>query len=265
MKTEYLSTGKAAALFSVTASAVLKWIKSGKIPANRTAGGHYRISKNVVLSMAGANSVHEEDERNGSTEEPFQYCWEFKAKSGEVEEGCRDCVVYKARVGRCYEMSGLPSEAGHARLFCSESCKDCDYYKMVLDQQLNVLVVTDHPALRESLLSYSPEDLAYNLRFTDCEYKCSMLVENYCPDYVVLDCSMGADRSREFALNLSADPRIPFVRVILAGKRSEFPNKCDKLVFAYIVRPFTGRELQDLIGNTDRRPESAVNEGVAPQ
>ena len=43
-----VSTGKAAELCSVTPDAVLKWIKTGKIQATRTAGGHYRISKECL-------------------------------------------------------------------------------------------------------------------------------------------------------------------------------------------------------------------------
>ena len=43
MKIAYLSTGKAAKALSVTPDTVLKWIKSGKLDARRTAGGHYRI------------------------------------------------------------------------------------------------------------------------------------------------------------------------------------------------------------------------------
>ena len=38
------TTGQAARLCSVTPDTVLKWIKAGRIEAQRTAGGHYRIS-----------------------------------------------------------------------------------------------------------------------------------------------------------------------------------------------------------------------------
>ncbi len=251
IKTEYLSTGKTAALCSVTASTVLKWIKAGKIQAIRTAGGHYRIPKNVVDSVMGSvpleelNAVITQEEK---PERPFQYCWEFKAKSDEIGNGCKNCVVYKARVGRCYEVSNLPNDVGHAHVFCSESCGECDYYRMVIDQRPNILVVTDQSQLKESFESQTTSS-GYNLRITDCEYKCSMLVDNYRPDYVVIDCSMGTNRSRDFAQNLVVDPRIPYVRVILTGKRSEFPKKCDNLVFAFIEHPFTGNEIEDLIGN----------------
>lgn len=251
LKTEYLSTGKTAALCSVTASTVLKWIKAGKIQAVRTAGGHYRIPKYIVdsvmgsVSIDGLSTVKSVEEK---PKKPFQYCWEFKAKSDEIGDGCKNCVVYKARVGRCFEVSNLPQDVGHAHVFCDESCDECDYYKMLINQRPNILVVTDQPQLKESFEQRTPGS-GYNLRFTDCEYKCSMLVDDYRPDYVVIDCAMGTDRSRDFAKNLLADPRIPYVRVILTGKRSEFPKKCDQLVFAFIEHPFTADEIEDLIVN----------------
>ena len=39
-----ITTGEAADMCCVTPDAVLKWIKGGKIPGVRTAGGHYRIN-----------------------------------------------------------------------------------------------------------------------------------------------------------------------------------------------------------------------------
>jgi excisionase family DNA binding protein len=46
----YITTGEAAALFGVEPDTVLRWIKSGYIPASRTPGGHYRIHRNVYLT-----------------------------------------------------------------------------------------------------------------------------------------------------------------------------------------------------------------------
>ncbi len=47
----HISTGKAAELLSVTPDAVLKWIKKGKLPARKTAGGHYRISLDSIKDL----------------------------------------------------------------------------------------------------------------------------------------------------------------------------------------------------------------------
>jgi len=242
-----LSTGQAAALCSVTPDAVLKWIKAGKIPASRTPGGHYRVPEEALLSALGAEKRSSPPEQKSSGR-AFQYCWEFNARAGKVQEGCLHCLVYHSRAKRCFEMSQLPTEAGHAKVFCENTCEDCDYYQKVNDRPVNVLVVTDRPELRMALEA-DAKGGDYELRFTDCEYQCSMTVEDYRPDYVVIDCSMGHGRSREFAGHLSDDPRIPFARIILAGNREDFPKECDKVVFAYIERHFTLTELKELIGD----------------
>jgi excisionase family DNA binding protein len=44
MNKGYLTTFEAAKLISVTPDSILKWIKSGKLAAFRTPGGHYRIN-----------------------------------------------------------------------------------------------------------------------------------------------------------------------------------------------------------------------------
>ena len=250
---EFLTTGQVAALCSVTPDAVLKWVKAGKIPANRTPGGHYRIRRSDLPAIL----TPEEEISHARTfpDRPFQYCWEFNAKSGKGSEDCRQCIVYRSQTRRCYEMSQLPSESEHAKLFCTDSCDECEYYQLVQDQQLNILIVTDQPALRASVES-EIRNIGYNLRFTDCEYNCSMLVEKYRPDYAILDCSMGTERARQFARHLAADLRIQFVRIILVGERHEFPTECDKEVFANIERPFTTAVMKQLISNLEREPDT---------
>jgi excisionase family DNA binding protein len=59
----YITTGEAAAIFDVDSDTVLRWIKSGKIPAIRTLGGHYRINRNVfMMKMIKDTTINEKDE-----------------------------------------------------------------------------------------------------------------------------------------------------------------------------------------------------------
>lgn len=120
----YLTTGEAAAIFDVDPDTVLRWIKSGEIPAIRTPGGHYRINRNVFLTKM----IKEKND----TRSTLSYCWEYYSESGIMREACKECIVYKSRASRCYELSNLPAPIGHAKLFCSESCKDCQYFKSIL-------------------------------------------------------------------------------------------------------------------------------------
>ncbi len=46
----------------------------------------------------------------------------------------------------------------------------------------NVLVVTDKKELRDALTKENSNG-AFGLRITDCEYRCSMQIEDFRPDY----------------------------------------------------------------------------------
>ncbi|TFH46762.1 MAG: helix-turn-helix domain-containing protein [ANME-2 cluster archaeon] len=125
----YITTGEAAAIFDVEPDTVLRWIKSGDIPAIRTPGGHYRINRNVFLTkMIKDTSTKDENE----TRSTLSYCWEFNSESGIIRDECKECIVYKSKASKCYELCSLPVAIGHAKLFCSESCNDCQYFKSIL-------------------------------------------------------------------------------------------------------------------------------------
>ena len=125
----YITTGEAAAIFDIAPDTVLRWIKSGDIPAIRTPGGHYRINRNVFLTkMIKDTAINEKDE----TQPTSSYCWEYNSEAGIVRDECKDCIAYKSQATRCYELSNLPESIGHAKLFCSESCNDCQYFKSIL-------------------------------------------------------------------------------------------------------------------------------------
>lgn len=243
---EFVTTGQAAELCSVTPDSVLKWIKAGKIPASRTPGGHYRIRRGDLDVITQPNTISIGIKKTNPR--AFQYCWEFNSPTGELKEGCHLCVVYKSRALRCYEMSTLPDDAGHAKLYCDESCEECEYYHLVKEQPLNVLVVSDKQTMRDEIEA-GMRDTDVNLKYTECEYKCSMLVENYRPDYGIIDCSMGVERARDFVHNLYADPRIPFIRIILVGERTSFPKECDKETFAYVETPLDLPKLKEFFLN----------------
>lgn len=47
----YLTTGEAADLLGVSSQTVVNWIKTGKLDAIRTLGGHRRIDRTVIEQM----------------------------------------------------------------------------------------------------------------------------------------------------------------------------------------------------------------------
>lgn len=241
---EYLTTGQAAQLCSVTRDAVLKWIYSGKIPANRTPGGHFRIHRETIRAIVTVESppVYPR-ERN---EYSFQYCWEFNSKSGEVPEGCLNCIVYRSRATNCFLLNRLAEEDGHSRAFCQNTCEDCEFYRVIHSSRPNVLVVSRKNTLQSAFESRI-QDFDYNLEFADCEYQCSMLVEGFQPDFVIIDCSRGPVWSKEIAQHIHDDPRIRYVRIILVGNRKNIPAECDKMILGYIEEPFTVSKFTSLV------------------
>ncbi len=240
---DFVSTGKAAELCSVTPDTVLKWIKSGKIPANRTPGGHYRIHKETLIGIIESETlltIPQEVKR------PFQFCWEFYKINGGFSEKCMDCIVYRSRAKRCYEMMKLPDESGHAKVFCQGTCDECEYFRVVQGQRLNILVITNQKELTD-YLNDKAKLAEFNLRISDNEYHCSMVIESFRPDYVVIDSDIGPDRCHRFAKYLSVDPRAPFLKIIIAGDTKNIPKDCDRMLFAVIANPFTIGELESLL------------------
>jgi len=258
-KKQYLTTGQAAEMLSVTPDAVLKWIKAGRIRAMRTPGGHYRINRSEILQKTDVHNTlikrangsgNGNGHGNGNRYSTVQYCWEFNANVDGIDPKCRQCIVYQAKAYRCYEMIKLPENSGHARSFCNQTCEECEYYHTVKTQPPNVMVVTDKKSLQNEVVSKGI-DPRFDVSFVDCEYTFSMIVEKFRPDYVTIDCSMGNKRAREFAMNIAEDPRLPYVRIVLVGDRFEIPSECDKAVFACIEGAFTMDKFNYLINNLE--------------
>jgi excisionase family DNA binding protein len=236
---EYLTTGQAAKLCMVTPDTILKWVKQGRIPSRRTAGGHYRIRRDDLEQFRAAEQVT--PDAIGTSKRNFQYCWEYNT-DGETLPDCLKCVVFATRAYRCYELLKAAPEIGHGKLFCKKSCEECDYYLNVHKDPTNVLVVSDNQVLIAAL-ERDASTAAMNLRVTNCEYTTSAEVQSFRPDYAIVDCSLGTERSRDIVFHLKQDPRIPYVRVILAAEDGAYPTGCEKDVFARIETPF---QLEDV-------------------
>ncbi|MHC4472157.1 MAG: excisionase family DNA-binding protein [Planctomycetota bacterium] len=230
-----LTTGQVAKLCSVTPDTVLRWIKKGRIRAERTPGGHHRLHRSDVESL-----------RAPPGDKGYEFCWEFHSEEGRLQDACRECLVYQARALRCYELAVRAPEQGHAKLFCKTTCEECDYYQAMLGRAANVLVVSNREEVTRALEQQAFE-ATFNLAVTDCEYSLSALVASFRPDFVVLDCGMGKDRTRDIARHLLEDSRARLVRIILAGDPGEYPGECDREFFAHIERPFRLEQIGECI------------------
>jgi hypothetical protein len=189
-------------------------------------------------------------EIDASPERPFRYCWEHGWDEGQHQD-CGECVVYHLRAQRCYEMAQLDPDARPSLSFCDGACEGCDFYRRIRGQKTNVLVVTDDKRLGATLeLARPPED--FNVRVADCEYTCSLLVDSYRPDFVVVDCTLGPDLAAQIRYHLAQDPRIPFVRIILAAGRGDTTDACKDEVFAILGKPFGLKDVAACVRGVQR-------------
>jgi excisionase family DNA binding protein len=261
----YISTGKAAQLLSVTPDTVLKWIKAGKIAARRTAGGHYRIARQSVDSLLAEEKVAPNATSVESTQ-PLVPCWEYHAIDGKIKEECFACLVFKVRGSRCYEIGSVLREKGSGATCCSTPCEECAYFKARSQQPVNVLVFTNDDSIKQSLTSDSGGS-RLRIKFTSCEYDCSLLVDAFRPECVVVDCVNGGTDFEELCKHLTNDPRIAGVRILLAMEESEkYDGDLSTMEnIAIISHPFTMNDLEIFVENFDLlgRAEARLREKSA--
>ena len=249
MAKDFLTTSQAAKKLSVSPDTVLKWVKAGKIRANRTLGGHFRIPMATIANLMGDNTDGGGRSEAAAISNPsFQYCWEHKSNLGQMTEKCMDCTVYKCRAKRCYELRDIPDEFGNLHLQCQDSCDKCDYYKLVNNLGLNILIVSGNERLIGAVNTRDEDvDRKFHIQTVRTEYDCALLIEKFRPDFVIVDCSLGAVKTREICNHIADDGRIPFTRLILTSKKNRLGDFCDREIFAWIRKPFTKKKLQRCI------------------
>lgn len=122
-----LSTGQAARHCLVSGATIANWIAAGRLPAQRTVGGQYRIRPSDLRAFMLAHGMSTEllDAELGGA--PF--CWQYWAATlqprpaGGVCTSCIDCPVRRSGAADCFEVRPLLS-GGTLRAL---SCADCDY------------------------------------------------------------------------------------------------------------------------------------------
>ena len=122
-KDSALSTGQAARYCYVTSYTIVNWIRSGKLKAQKTAGGQYRIRVGELRDFMRETEM--QTDLLDAEENIRPYCWEFYCQLSEQLSACDDCLVHRSGTERCYELRGeVPlSEC----LF--HDCTNCEYYQ----------------------------------------------------------------------------------------------------------------------------------------
>lgn len=243
---EFLTTSQAAKLLSVSSDTVLKWVKAGKIKSNRTLGGHFRIPTSEIKIFNGVTNEDLDKNQNNQLHVPYQYCWEYLAAGGSIKSECRDCITFRSRASRCYELKDVPGGMGCLNLLCDTDCSSCEYFKVVNGQKLNVLIIGENKKIVQDLDTLDKTSV-FQIRFSEDEYSTAAAIQEYRPDYIIVDCSIGKKRTGFICNNLFNDIRIPVVRIILSSKSKNIKNYCDREVFGWIRKPFNIKQLNECI------------------
>jgi len=243
---EYLTTTEAAKLLGVSPDTVLKWVKAGKVKSRRTLGGHFRIPASELELFASETSISGDSATVLSQAPTHQYCWEFLAGMGEIREECRDCITFRSRARRCYELKDVPGGLGCLNLMCDTECSDCDYYRVVQGQGITVIALASSGKLISDLQGSGVRE-GIDIRFATGEYEAAALIQGFRPDYIVVDCSFGQRRTADICGSLFADIRIPVPRIILSSKTKRIKDYCDREVFGWIRKPFSLQQLKECI------------------
>ncbi len=259
---ELLTTGQAARLCSVTPDTVLKWIKKGRLPATRTAGGHYRVARQDIRPFMAFRSVPGEgaDSAQAQIEAPPGdtlpsdeiHCWDFLSRDGEILDDCKQCVVYRVRATRCFLLAGMETLEGHARHFCKGSCEDCVYFRRISGSVRQVLFITGDEEVATRLDCFDGE--GFLLRIARNGYEASAMLQDYRPAAIILDVEGMPDLGSGLLDSMAADPRISGIPVTLAvhpgSVESVAAGSMHRLVKAVMEKPQVCRNIAAMVRRT---------------
>lgn len=269
MTSDKLSTGEVARLCGVTRDAVVKWIKKGKLQATRTPGGHYRIAREVCLSLPTCSPEVEAEvdgpsfpksARREPRDPDAMRCWEYFGEADKPRDTCLGCLVYLARAQKCYRLAELGEESGHRLHFCRTDCRTCAFYRACQGLATEVLIVTRDEALAHRI-QMRADPGAISVRFARSGYEASAIISTFSPALIVLDSGLAEVRDGHLLRSLLQDDRIPGAGVAVATREGdEIPRGVQGI---HTLRaPFTTKDIEALAaavaGGLGRAPKDVA-------
>jgi excisionase family DNA binding protein len=118
---DYMTTTELSKLCGVSRFTIINWTNEGKIKANRTVGGHYRIP--VSEAMSFLETFH--TEVNGVASHLPGHCWEYPQKTNCSKE-CGNCLIFGKEVDYCFV---LVRQFGKGQIRCKGNCLSCGYFE----------------------------------------------------------------------------------------------------------------------------------------
>ena len=245
---QWLTTGQAAKLCSVTSDTVLKWIRRGRLSGIRTAGGHFRIARHDIEALMTPHVAVESSPHYGNSTAPLR-CWEYLSGRGEIRKECEQCTVYQVRAARCFEMSELGEGVDLGHQLCRTSCRECTYFRRVMNLATEVLFITRDDDLVASLEKEPCAEVS--IRIARSGYEAAASLQDFRPAFTIVDETPAAGGSAELVENLASDPRIPGMKVILAVARGQAERRRAEALHGCVVsiieKPFALRHVGEIV------------------
>lgn len=261
MESDLLSTGEVARICGVTSDTVLKWIKKGRLPAVRTTGGHFRVARRTLetLGYFEKGAVGRAGVAAPISSGPvLNHCWEHFCRDLPPPESCKKCIVYRARIEKCYEVSELGETIGHGRQFCRTTCQNCSFFRACHGLAPNVLVVTSDEALIGRLTAQAAS-ASVVLRLARSGYESSTVVETFHPSAVVMDSALPEMRDGRMVDSVLQDERMLGVKVIVALRKGD--QMTARPGASVMPAPFTLAKIERLVQASEHGAD--VDESVA--
>lgn len=120
-----VSTGTAAKHCFVTSDTIVNWIKAGKLPAQRTAGGQYRILVCDLREFMREQGMSTEGLETGNQTQPLCHDFHSQGVPKPEPEVCANCVVRHLGAFNCFRLMGMRPGKGHRY----GECEECQYYR----------------------------------------------------------------------------------------------------------------------------------------
>ena len=87
----------------------------------------------------------------------------------------------------------------------------------------------------------------FQIKFAGNEYDAAVLIQNFRPDYIVVDSAIGRKRTGSICSSIFDDVRIPVARIILSSRAKNIHDYCDREVFGWLRKPFTLEQFKNCI------------------
>jgi CheY-like chemotaxis protein len=109
------------------------------------------------------------------------------------------------------------------------------------------LIITENQLFRQNVnATYLIE---MNFKFSCCGYETSSIIQQFHPDYIIIDESMVNSSSDEICKHLLKDPRAHGSQIILAVSEYQISKKLPEGVCASIRVPFYDSDMEECILN----------------